>query len=164
MSSPFIEILESPAIQPFLPFFFTLAIVYGLLSVVGKGDGGLFQKNAINLVIALVFAFFAAGYKPFVTFFFNSFGIILWSFVGLFFLVFFLKIMSIGGGEGRKERMVYDGAILLIFVSFLGLGGAYFTDIEIPLIGTKNFLLVVGLFLILYLMYSAFEMGKSGNE
>jgi len=72
--------------------------------------------------------------------------------------------MSIGGGEGRKERMVYDGAILLIFVSFLGLGGAYFTDIEIPLIGTKNFLLVVGLFLILYLMYSAFEMGKSGNE
>ncbi len=162
MSSPFTELIESPAVQPFLPFFFTLAVVYGLLSIIGDEEG-LFGKDSVNLIISLVFAFFAAGYQPFVDFFMNYFGFILWSFIGLFFLAFFRKAVGAGKTDS-KQKILIVGIILLIAASFAGLGMGYLGDVQIPILGPENFIVLVGIFLVLFLFYNAYEMDSNSRE
>ncbi len=157
MSSPFVQLLQDPTVQPFLPFFFTLAVVYGLLSIMGEGDEGLFGKNSVNLIISLVFAFFAAGYSPFVNFFINYFGIILWSFIGLFFLAFFKKAIS-AGDANRQDKIIIVGAVLLVGVSLAGLGTGYIKDMDIPIIGSENFIVLIGLFLVMFVFYNAYKL------
>ncbi len=157
MSSPFIEMMESPAVQPYLPFFFTLAVVYGLLTIIGDENKGLFKKSSVNLIIALVFAFFAAGWQPFVEFFFTYFGLILWAFIGIFFIAFFKKALGTGDA-GNKDKVIFSGIILLVFVSVFTILRAYFPRLEVPVLGTGNFLFLVGLFLILYMFYNAHKM------
>ncbi len=142
-----------------LPFLFTLAVVYGLLSMMGDEKEGLFGKNSVNMIIALVFAVFAAGYEPFVVFFFSYFGIILWAFVGLFFLAFFKKVLSTGKKD-KKEKAIYAGVILLVFASIAGLGTIYAPEFEIPVLGTQNFVVVLGLFLVLYVIYNTLTIDE----
>ncbi len=163
MSSPFVQLIQEPAIQPFLPFFFTLAVVYGLLTMIGKEEKGLFGKSSVNLMISLVFAFFAAEYDPFVTFFFDYFGIILWSFIGLFFLAFFKKALA-SGEESKKDKIIIVGIILLVAVSFGSYGLGYLTEIRIPVLGHENFVVLVGLVLVLFMLYNAYKFGEEGNQ
>ncbi len=164
MESPFVQMLESPAIQPFLPFFFTLAIVYGLLSVVGDKDDNLFGKESVKLLISLVFAFFAAGYSPFVEFFFGYFSFILWGFVALFFVAFFLKVVRSGlskdDKESHKEKMMIMSIVLIVAVT-VGFRYLGHVGMEIPVLGTHNLLVLMGLFLILFIIYGAFKVGNS---
>jgi len=156
------QISMDPTLQPFLPFFFVLAIVYGLLSMVNVFKG----KKAVNFIISLVFAFFAAGYQPFVSFFFAEFGLILWAFVIIFFIAFVLEAIGLRGkkrlAEPGKEDlpMVFGGIFVLILVT---VGFSYFSNFDIPIIGTENLLILIGLFLLLIIFYYAYEFGKSGE-
>ena len=88
--SIFAQITQNPALEPFLPFFFVLAIVFGLLQIID-----VFNKKSVNLIISLVFASFAAGYKPFIEFFFQYFGLVLWAFIILFFIAFIITMWDI---------------------------------------------------------------------
>ncbi|MFP4116932.1 MAG: hypothetical protein ACLFQ8_01360 [Candidatus Aenigmatarchaeota archaeon] len=160
MSSPFMQLFQNPAIQPYLPFFFTLAVVYGLLSITGEKDEGLFGKSSVNLIISLVFAFFAAGYEPFVNFFFNYFGFILWAFIGLFFLAFFRKAITAGEETDHKDKIIIVGILFLMALSLGGFGMGYMTGVEIPILGSENFVVLVGLFLAIFLFYNAYKMEK----
>ncbi|MCD6477417.1 MAG: hypothetical protein J7K87_00220 [Candidatus Aenigmarchaeota archaeon] len=156
------QINSTPALQPFLPFFFVLAIVYGLLSMVNVFKG----KKAVNFIISLVFAFFAAGYQPFVNMFFTEFGLILWSFVIIFFIAFILEAIGLRGKKklaepGKEDLPLIMGGILVLILATVGFG--YLSNINIPVIGTENVLLLIGIFLLLLIFYYAYEFGKSGQ-
>lgn len=155
MTTTFTEILAEPAVRPFLPFFFTLAIVYGLLEITD-----IFDNKAVNLIISVVFAFFAAGYSPFVAFFFNHFHLLLWVFIGLFFLAFFRKALTSGGETNQTEKMMIIGVIFLLALAFGTFGLQYFTGTEIPVIGYWNLVTLIGLVLVLFLFYNAYKMNE----
>lgn len=160
----FNQIFQNPQIQPFLPFFFTLAIVYGLLTLIGGRGEGLFGKKSVNFIISLVFAFFAAGYPPFVNFFFQYFGIILWFFIGAFFLAFFFEALGIGKGGEKIERgkenipMIIAGLFIILLIT-VGIG--FFENITIPYLNRRDFLLLVGLILLGIMVYFAYHHGRS---
>jgi len=156
------QITMNPTIQPFLPFLFVLAIIYGLLSMVNVFKG----KKSVNFIISLVFAFFAAGYQPFVNFFFAEFGLILWAFVIIFFIAFILEAIGLRGKKkiapGKEDLPMVLGGILVLILVTVGFG--YFSDFDIPIIGTENLLILIGVFLLLLMFYYAYEFGKSNKD
>ena len=56
--------------------------------------------------------------------------------------------------------MVFGGIFVLILVT---VGFSYFSNFDIPVIGTENLLILIGLFLLLIIFYYAYEFGKSGG-
>lgn len=159
-SNILVQVTENPALHPILPFLFVLAIVFGLLEVVD-----VFKKKSVNVLLALVFAFFAAGYEPFVSFFFVNFGLILWGFVFLFFIAFIMEAIGMRGKKKvppGKEHLPM--VVVTIIILILGAAGfAYIKDLEIPVVGTDNFLMIIGLILLVVLFYYAYEYGR-GKE
>ncbi|MFP4046040.1 MAG: hypothetical protein ACLFS3_03195 [Candidatus Aenigmatarchaeota archaeon] len=162
MYSGFNELLANPQIQPFLPFFFVLAVVFGLLSITGDEEG-LFGKNSVNLIISLVFAFFAAGYSPFVDFFFQYFGVILWIFIGLFFIAFFMQALGIKKAQEQKNWKFAMAILGIVFLILITVGVSLIEEIDIPVLGTDNFLMVIFLLLALGGFFYAFKAGP-GSE
>jgi len=153
----FAQITQNSTLQPFLPFLFVLAVIYGLLSVTD-----VFKKKSVNFIIALVFAFFAAGYEPFVSFFFMNFGIVLWAFVILFFIAFILEALGLRKRKvpkGKENVPMIIATIIIIFLATYGF--AYIKELEIPVIGTENFLVILGLVLLAIIFYYAYEYGHS---
>lgn len=151
----FTQTLITPQFQPLLPFFFVLAIVYGLLNLVK-----IFDKNSINLIIALVFGFFASSYPPFLYFFYRNFGFLLWTFIILFFIAFFLEALGLRKKkvpEGKEHIPMMMGSIILILLVTMGFG--IISKFEIPFLGTENFMVIVGLFLLGLIFYYAYELG-----
>ena len=150
------EVSQNPTLQPFLPFLFVLAIVYGLLSIVN-----IFKSKPVNVVISLVFAFFAAGYSPFVNFFFLNFGLILWSFVILFFIAFIMEAIGLRGRKKvphGKENLAMV-IVTIIIILFAAAGFAFIEDLDVPYVGTDNFLMILGLVLLVVIIYYAYEAG-----
>lgn len=152
------EVTSNSAFQPFLPFLFVIAVIYGLLSLVD-----VFKKKSVNFIISLVFALFAAGYQPFVNFFFLNFGNVLWSFVILFFVAFIFKALGLTGKRkippGKENVPMVIATIIIIFLAAFGF--AYIKELKIPVIGTENFLVVLGLVLLVIIFYYAYEYGNS---
>ncbi|MFB6088215.1 MAG: hypothetical protein ABEK36_00370 [Candidatus Aenigmatarchaeota archaeon] len=143
-------------IEPFLPFFFVLAVVYGVLNV-----ADIFEKKSVNLIISLVFAFFAIGYSPFVSFFFRYFGVLLWSFIIIFFIAFVLEALGVRKGESSSERkedmgILIVGIVILIFITVIGDSGTSFT-----MLNSQNFLMVIGLVLFALIFYFAYSHGPA---
>ncbi len=159
------QISTDPTLKPFLPFFFVLAIVFGLLSIANifKNRQTGRTLNSVNLMIALVFAFFAAGYQTFVDLFFANFSIILWAFVILFFIAFALHALGLRGKDnitkGREDLPItLLGIVLLLLVTS---GFAYISEIEIPILGTENFMILLALILIALMFFYAYELGRN---
>ncbi|MFP4115714.1 MAG: hypothetical protein ACLFTQ_00705 [Candidatus Aenigmatarchaeota archaeon] len=154
------EVLIEGTAQPFLPFFFVLAVVFGLLEIVD-----VFKKNSVNLIISLVFAFFAAGYTPFVEFFFQYFSYILWTFVVLFFIAFFrealgFKRSKVKSGEENLLIMI-AGLFLLLLVS---VGTQYIPELDLP-IARENLVIFMGTILLVFMFFYAFKFHKTvGKE
>ena len=152
------EVTRNPSLQPLLPFLFVLAVTYGLLSIVN-----VFKSKPVNLIISLVFAFFAGGYASFVNFFFMNFGLILWTFVGLFFIAFIMEAVGLRGKKkvpkGKENLVMIIVTILIIFLAAAGF--KYIEDFDVPVVGTDNFLIILGLILLLVIFYYAFEYGNS---
>lgn len=161
LQSPFLEIAQNQAIQPYLPFFFILAVVFGLLEIVD-----VFKRKSVNLIIALVFAFFAAGYEPFVTFFFEYFGLILWSFVGLFFIAFFFEALGMRKsqkvGTGRENIPIMVGGVVLLVLTTVGI--QYLSEFRLPFLNNRNMLLLIGLVLLGIIFYYAYEYGGQERD
>lgn len=148
----------SSSIQPFLPFFFVLAIVYGVLSVTN-----IFKKTSVNMIIALVFAFFASGYPPFLNFFFNNFGYLLWSFIVIFFIAFFMEAIGLRGKDSSKKGkdigILIIGIAILLLITFVG----RVSEMNIPILGSENFLILIGLFLLVMIFYYAYLHGRESE-
>jgi len=155
------EVTRNPSLQPLLPFLFVLAITYGLLSIVN-----IFKSKPVNLIISLVFAFFAAGYSPFVNFFFLNFGLILWTFVGLFFVAFIMEAIGLRGRKkvprGKENLVMIIVTIVIIFLAAAGF--KYIENFDVPVVGTDNFLIILGLVLLLVIFYYAFEYGNAVSQ
>lgn len=160
-SNILVQVTENPALQPFLPFLFVLAIVFGLLEIVD-----IFKRKSVNVVLAFVFAFFAAGYEPFVTFFFAKFGLILWGFVFLFFVAFIMEAIGMRGKkkvpEGKENLLM---VVITIIILILGaVGFTYIKELEVPVIGTDNLLMIIGLLLLVVLFFFAYEYGSKERK
>ncbi|QQG39310.1 MAG: hypothetical protein HYS81_02890 [Candidatus Aenigmatarchaeota archaeon] len=152
-----------------LALFFTFATVYGILATVGKQNKSfaLFQNNGVNVLLALVFAFFAAANRAFVAFFEANFISLVWVFVGLFILTFLLEVFGLRGkgAENLKEHphftIIGAGIILLMLVTF---GFGLLGDFEVPLIGTRNAITLLTLLFIFQMLYYAYMgSGKGGK-
>jgi|GEM_PF-588273 len=157
------QLTLDPTLQPLLPFLFVLAVIYGMLTIANifkTRSGG--SMRSVNFIIALVFAFLAAGYQPFVSFFFANFGIILWAFIILFFIAFILEAIGLRRKKvppGKEHIPIFTVAIIILILAASGF--AYISELEIPVIGTENFLIILGLILILILFYYAYEHGRA---
>lgn len=161
------QITSDPALQPFLPFFFVLAVIFGTLSVANifkRRDGR--PMNSVNFMIALVFAFFAAGYQPFVNFFFLNFGLVVWAFVGIFFIAFILEAIGLRGRKkipaGKENLPIMMITIFILLLATFGF--TYISKIEIPVVGTENFMIILSIILLIAIFYYAYEHGRSGRE
>jgi len=162
----FTQLTTDPMIQPFLPFLFVLAIVYGMLTITGifKTKDGR-PMNSVNFIIALVFAFFAAGYAPFVNFFFANFGAVLWAFIILFFIAFILEVVGLRRKKvpkGKEDVPIMMGGIIILLLVTVGF--TYISDLEIPIIGAQNFMVIIGLVLLMLVLYYAYELGLTRGK
>lgn len=137
-----------------LPFLFVLAVVFGVLRI-----ANVFKGNpAVEMVIALVIAFFAATYQPFASMLLAYLPSITWFFVAMFFLVFVLQILGIRGksaGEKPEQSLIIYGILLLLLFS---IGVSTLKGLPtLPLIGGgENLALLVGLILIVGIFWYAY--------
>lgn len=160
MNEFFSELVADPAIAKWLPFFFILAVVYGLLSITP-----IKWPKSVNLIIALVFAFFASGSPSFMRFFFKNFDLVLWVFVGIFFFVLFIEVVQrvrkVGITKGREEIPMIFGLVSIILLITVGVGALpAASGIVAMLGGQQNFLIAVGLLLLVIVFYFAYELGR----
>jgi hypothetical protein len=149
----FSQILENPAIQPYLPFFFVLAVIFGLLEIVD-----IFKRKSVNLIISLVFAFFAAGYEPFVQIFFNYFSLILWSFIVIFFIAFLMEALGLKKSKvkhGEENLPVIIGGVLILLLVTIGI--QFFPDFNISFLSKNDTLLLAGLALLAIMFFYAYR-------
>ncbi len=160
------QITTDPSLQPFLPFFFVLAVVFGTLSISNvfkRSDGR--PMNSVNFIIALVFAFFAAGYQPFVAFFFANFGAVLWAFIIIFFIAFILEAIGLRRKKvpkGKEDVPIMMGGVIIMLLATVGF--AYISELEIPVVGTENFMVILGIILLLLVLYYAYEFGREASK
>jgi hypothetical protein len=156
----FLVLRIDPTIAPWLPFFFIFAIVFGLLSITPPK-----WPKAVDAIIALTLAFLASGTPTFVQFFFANFDLVVWAFVGIFFLVLFVEILQrvrkVGIARGHEEIPLVLGLVAIILLITIGvssipaLGGIVFA-----LGGPQNFLIIIGLILLVIIFYYAYILGK----
>lgn len=162
------QITTDPTLQPFLPFFFVLAVVYGMLSIANifknNKTGG--SMKSVNFIIALVFAFFAAGYQPFVSFFLANFGLVLWAFIIIFFIAFVLEAIGLRGKhrieKGKEDVPIMMGGVIILLLATIGF--SYMSEFDIPIVGTENFMMIVGIILLLLVFYYAYEFGRGQKQ
>lgn len=141
--------------QFLIPFLFVLAVVFGVLRI-----GKVFKGNpAVEMVIALVIAFFAASYQPFTSVLFQYLPSITWFFIAMFFLVFILEIFGIRKPKEKEEHeknLIIYGILLLILFS-IGVSRLEGLAVQIPLIGGgENIALLIGLIFIIGIFWYAY--------
>lgn len=145
-----------------IPFMFTFAILLGVLELSLKT-----WSKPVKTIISLTIAFFATSYQPFTAALWSLLPSITWFFIIMFFLVFILEIFGIrkAGQKAEPGTLVIQGAILLVLMGT----GYYiiraFPGIDIPFVGgPENILLLIGIFLILTIFWTAFKIGQGGGE
>ncbi len=145
-----------------IPFLFTLAIVFGALQL-----GSPIKNKAANLIIALVIAFFAATYSPFVTTLNAILPTITWFFIILFLIAFVLEVFGLRrkevGPGSSADKMMVTGVVLFILLS-LGISFFSNTVTQVPFIGsTQNLFLLVVVIFILIIFWAAYKVGAEGE-
>ncbi len=146
--------------QEFLiPFLFTLAIIFGSLRY-----AKIFGNNtAVQMIIALVLAYFASTYEPFVATLRAYFPSITWFFIAMFFIVFVLEVFGLKGGKDRDHELnMYIYGILLLLLFTIGISQARNLGIyEIPVLGAiENLAVLLGVIFIIGIFYFAYQSGK----
>lgn len=143
--------------QFFITFLFVLAVVFGVLQLTK-----VFKVSAVNVVIAIVIALFAASYPPFVSTLWTFLPSITWLFVILFFVAFIMELFGLrkpsapGQREDKSFAMILTGVILIIFITI----GINFIP-NIPSIGQQNIMILAALFFMFIIFYAAFRIKKS---
>lgn len=141
-----------------VPFLLTFVIAYGVLDSIR-----IFQKNAINAIVALAIAFYAIFYGPygtmgkFLTQLYGTSAVVL---AGLVLIMILLGALSLGGrhrpGAGVFERLfgasggVTVAAILTIVFIFL-LATGWFTNVGVKLDSDTTALLIIVLVIFLFI-------------
>jgi hypothetical protein len=137
-----------------IPFLFVLAIIFGVLRATRVFEGNV----AVQMIIALALAYFAATYQPFVSTLFTYLPSITWFFIMMFFIVFILEVFGLRGRRERKEaqlNMIIYGVLLLLLFT---IGIHLKIPTELPIIGSReNFFLLLGLLLIIAIFWYAYE-------
>lgn len=144
-----------------IPFLFTLAIIFGSLRY-----AKIFGNNsAVQMIIAIVLAYFASTYEPFVSTLYAYFPSITWFFIAMFFIVFVLEVFGLRKGTDKKDHelnMVIYGVLLLLLMT-IGISQARaFGIYEIPFIGNlENLAVLLGIIFILGIFYFAYKAGEN---
>ncbi len=146
--------LEGLAYQ-FIPFFFTLAVAYGALQV-----SGLFKNKAVNMLIAIVLALFAASTQGLVEFIYT----LLYPATVLFIIFFFIGFVY----KFFKERKETDYTLMVVVLGLLLLlmaaGVAGNPVVPIGSIMSENLVVLLGLVFIVAMFYASYkQMGKKGQ-
>lgn len=142
-----------------IPFLFTLAIIFGSLRY-----AKIFGNNtAVQMIIALVLAYFASTYEPFVSTLYTYFPSITWFFVAMFFIAFIMEIFGLGKKSAQKDHelnMFIYGILLLVLLT-IGISQAQSLGIyEIPIIGSlENLAVLLGIIFIIGIFYFAYKSG-----
>ncbi len=144
-----------------IPFLFTLAIVFGALRY-----ARIFGNNvAVQMIIALVIAYFASTYEPFVSTLYAYLPNITWFFIAMFFIAFVMEIFGLGRSKNKKDHelnMYIYGALLLLLMS-IGISQIEGLGIsQLPLIGApENLVLLLGIVFISGIFYFAYKSTKT---
>jgi hypothetical protein len=146
--------------QFFVPFLFVLAVVFGALNITN-----VFKSRAVNAIISLVMAFFAASYQPFTTALWGFLPSITWFFIIMFFVSLLVQLSKPKGGKPPDYtfRVIVTGIIFVILFSLQYYLLSLFPA-AIPYIGgATNLLYLMGLIFVLVLFYYAYQSGKEGK-
>jgi hypothetical protein len=148
-----------PMADFFIPFIFVLAVVYGALEI-----AGIFKNKAVNTVIAIVFAFFAAS-TPFVSsFIYAVFPYAVLIFIAIFFLAF-LKRAFLGKGKAGEGKKDHDWTLIIILCVLALLLMASFTDAIDSVIGPmgiggESVIYMIAFVVIIAIFFMAYKMTK----
>lgn len=140
-----------------IPFFFVLAVVYGALDY-----SGVFNKNAVNMIVSLTIAFFALTSDFVLSFIYGILPYAVIMFVVVFFLAFLKKLVG-GGGEKKIDWSLAMIVIVLVLI-FLASQGRDIVSDFLPSFPVENFMYAVGLVLILGILYAAYAKDRQGQQ
>ena len=144
-----IDITMLQTTEFFIPFLFSLAVIFGVLEVTR-----LFRKP-VNFIISFTLSFFAMIYPGFVDFMLANFGLFAIFFIAMFFIVFVSKVFGMGGKKSQ-DSVIINGVILLILLSVSYLYIDSFPSV--PFIGAgQNLILLVSVVLIISIFWAAYK-------
>ena len=144
-----IDITMLQTTEFFIPFLFSLAVIFGVLEVTR-----LFRKP-VNFIISFTLSFFAMIYPGFVDFMWANFGLFAIFFIAMFFIVFVSKVFGMGGKKSQ-DSVIINGVILLILLSVSYLYIDSFPSV--PFIGAgQNLILLVSVVLIISIFWAAYK-------
>ena len=147
-----------PTMQFMIPFLFVLAIVLGVLELSLKD-----WSKPVKVVLSVAIAFFATSYQPFVSALWSYLPNITWFFIIMFFIAFIMELFGIrkAGTRASPESMMIQGAILFILLATGYMIIQEFPGVQVPFIGgPENLLLLVGIFFVLAIFWTAFKIGS----
>lgn len=132
-----------------IPFLFVLALSFGALEA-----SKVFKNRAVNAVIAVALALFAASYQPFVTNLWGLLPALTWFFLLVFLLAFVGRALKVSDERERTKTLVVGGMIMLLFLT-VGISMMP----QVPVIGTENLLMAIGIFFLVMLIWIAAPHG-----
>jgi len=141
----------------FIPFLFVLAVVFGVLRI-----SDIFRNPAVEMVISLAIAYFAATYEPFVSVLFTYLPNVTWFFIAIFFILFLLEAFGLRkAGADYEEKAITTGVILLVLFG-IGVSGLEGLKVEIPFVGGgENLAFLSGIILLVLLFWYVYKSGPS---
>ncbi len=136
-------------------FLFIFALTFGALRIANVFKG----MKAINAIIALVIAFFAATYQPFVTALWSYLPMLSWFFVIVFLIGILLelknKILPKGTSPASKSTTVIITAMAMLV--FLTIGVSFIPNLSF--IDQDNLYMLIGLVFLVGLFLAAGSLG-----
>jgi len=139
-----------------IPFFFILAIVYGAIEV-----SGVFDNKRVGIIISVVIAFFTLTYEPLTLFINQMLPYAAIFFVIVFFLAFiFRPLKGEGGGKRDYTLIVVAGGLILLFLANYGYDAL---KELIPQFTNIDFLMAVGIVILIMVFYAAYKREKQGG-
>lgn len=137
-----------------IPFLFVLAVVFGVLRI-----SKAFRGNAaVEVIISLVIAFFAATYSPFTSMLFSILPTVTMFFIAMFFIVFVLEIVGVRGRRGGDylSNILIYGILILILFTIVANHSNLIPNLGI--ISPEDLALGIGIILILSIFWAAFKI------
>ena len=154
-----LELTLTPTIQLLVPFLFVFAVVFGLLEITH-----VFKNRAVEAVIAIALALFAASQAAFTRLLLSWLPSIISFFVIIFFIAFVFELVGLRKAHTKHPEKA--GLLGIAIVILFAVGGLVLTQfsIELPVIGgPQNILFALGLIFIVALFWIAFKIGE-GKE
>lgn len=141
----------------FLPWIFSFAIVFGLLSKLALFGG---DSRRISAAIAFVIAFFVTGVGgvQLAMFFTTIFGGASMFLAGILVILLFAAMLGYGSGDLKKTWMLVAVILIGVFL-FLASSGQF---IAFQLVGPDMAGIIFWLVIVIVAIY--FVMGKEGKE